>query len=330
MPLCARARSTCTQRHPRCPPKQSTPAAAVSPNQQDRCAAPRALGSALPSCSRVSCPRAAHRPSLTGSSAPGPASTARRAAVQSELRPAGTVLWSARRGSSTLFAHRPPLPQAWAIPSTRTATCSSAGTHARGSAGTTSTSRSRRRPCEWATRPARTSSQLTSGRRRGGRRHEDLLQRVAAEAEAERLEWDHFLGRDVAEVHARELPKCSTNQACEDSSSRVDSQIVESISVRGSRRISPVRMSPSLRKILAAPPSLRPPWTHLPGARFELLLDRLHPLIRRVDDAPSPSTAPLRDSRESRAEVRLISTLLAGGCHRPSQTPRCREVMRPS
>src|SRR5690242_8192109 len=36
---------------------------------------------------------------------------------------------------------------------------------------------------------------------------EHLLQRVAAQAEAQRLERDHLVGRDVAEVHVRaELP----------------------------------------------------------------------------------------------------------------------------
>src|SRR5437870_3950236 len=33
--------------------------------------------------------------------------------------------------------------------------------------------------------------------------HQDLLQRVAAETEAQRLERDDLVGRDVAQVHAR-------------------------------------------------------------------------------------------------------------------------------
>src|SRR6266508_568093 len=32
---------------------------------------------------------------------------------------------------------------------------------------------------------------------------QDLLQRVAPQPEPERLEWDHFLRRDVAEIHVR-------------------------------------------------------------------------------------------------------------------------------
>src|SRR5204862_6910916 len=43
----------------------------------------------------------------------------------------------------------------------------------------------------------------TSGSCRLGVAKQDLLERVAAQAEPQRLERDHFLGRNVAEVHVR-------------------------------------------------------------------------------------------------------------------------------
>src|SRR5436190_10587954 len=43
----------------------------------------------------------------------------------------------------------------------------------------------------------------TSGSCRLGVAKQDLLERVAAQAEPQRLAWDHFLRRDVAEVHVR-------------------------------------------------------------------------------------------------------------------------------
>src|SRR5437660_811841 len=46
-------------------------------------------------------------------------------------------------------------------------------------------------------------SKSSSGSAGGLAAKKNLLQRVAAQAEAERLERDHFLGRDVAEVHVR-------------------------------------------------------------------------------------------------------------------------------
>src|SRR5205823_12191055 len=57
----------------------------------------------------------------------------------------------------------------------------------------------------WSCAQRRTSSALidsTSGSRSAGvvaKQH--LLERVAAQPEPERLEWDHLVGRDVPEVH---------------------------------------------------------------------------------------------------------------------------------
>ena len=178
--------STCTNvtLAPSGGPKQSTPAAAASLRwkpQPDRSSSRGAEGTrsrtASASCSRVSGPaRSASPIAVTSSIRPG-CSTARRAAVQSESSSAG-CMWSVSRVVHVFAIVRrsqsASRTSAWVIPSTRTASWSSAEPITCAwipqMSRTTSTSRSagaRCARCERATRPARTSSQLTSGRRRG-------------------------------------------------------------------------------------------------------------------------------------------------------------------
>src|SRR5258708_26763682 len=141
-----------------------------------------------------------------------------------------------------------------------------------------------------ATRPgnsSRTNARISSAERdstsAGSCRlvaKQDLLQRVAAQTKAERLERDHFVGRDVAEVHVRtevlDEPRVRRLRR------RLPDEVVEVDLVRDlvDEPGAPV-------PVLAEAPgraALAGLGDHLPRAGVLLFLDPLHPLVGREDD----------------------------------------------
>src|SRR5687768_14899237 len=137
-------------------------------------------------------------------------------------------------------------------------------------------------------RPARESFQsMTAGPRGRGSalagrlgRQQDLFQRVRAEAEAERLDGDHLVGRDVAEVDVR--AEVLHEPRLRRLGRRLEEEVVDGDLVRElvdqPRAHVPVRPEDPGGAALA---SFR---DHLPGARRQLLLDPLDPLVRGVHD----------------------------------------------
>src|SRR5437588_3908979 len=109
---------------------------------------------------------------------------------------------------------------------------------------------------------------------------QNLLQRVAAQAEPQRLERDHFLRRDVPEVHrgteVLDEPRLGRLGR------RLPDEIVEVDRVLdlGDQAGPHLAVGPEDAG-RAALPRLG---DHLPGAGFLLLLDPLDPLVRREDD----------------------------------------------
>ena len=117
-------------------------------------------------------------------------------------------------------------------------------------------------------------------------------------AEAQRLDGDHLVGRDVAQVDVRaevlhEPGLRGLRRSLEEE--LVDRDLVRDL-VDQPRPHVPVRAEDPGRPALAA---LR---DHLPGARGELLLDRRDPLVGRVHDL-RVLRADLREHREVAREV---------------------------
>src|SRR5262249_1492934 len=125
-----------------------------------------------------------------------------------------------------------------------------------------------------------------------------LLQRVAAQSEAERLERDHFLGRDVAEVDVRaEVPDeprlARLRRRLEDEVGERDLMcgVVDQAGAHGAVLAENSRGSALAR--------LR---DHLPRAGVLLFLDPLDPLVRRVHDVRI-LRADLREDGEVAGEI---------------------------
>src|SRR5262249_27265990 len=107
------------------------------------------------------------------------------------------------------------------------------------------------------------------------------LQRVAAKTQAQRLERDHLVGRDVPEVHRRpellDEPRLgSLRRRLEDDVRGPDGvrDLVDQIRSHAARRVEDPG-SPAFTRL----------GDHLPGARLELLVQPLRPLTDRVLDA---------------------------------------------
>src|SRR5579872_2952460 len=102
-----------------------------------------------------------------------------------------------------------------------------------------------------------------------------LLQRVSAQTEPERLERDHLVGRDVAEVHlgAEVLDEPRLRRL----GRRLPDEIVEVDLVRD--LVDEAGAHLARRPEDAGGAALAALGDHLPGAGGELLLDPLHPLV---------------------------------------------------
>src|SRR5919197_22871 len=109
---------------------------------------------------------------------------------------------------------------------------------------------------------------------------QDLLQRVAAETQAQRLERDHFLGRDVAEVHVR--AELLHEPGLRSLLRRLEDQVVDVDLVRD--LVDEAGAHLAVRAVDPRGAALAAFGDHLPGAGLQLLLDPLDPLVRRVDD----------------------------------------------
>src|SRR5204863_5128293 len=106
-----------------------------------------------------------------------------------------------------------------------------------------------------------------------------LLHRVAAQPEAERLERDHFLRRDVAEVHVGpellDEPRLARlGRRLEDQLADLD--LVDDLVDQAGAHLTG-------RAVDARGAALAALGDHLPGAGPELFLDPLDPLVGRVD-----------------------------------------------
>ena len=142
-----------------------------------------------------------------------------------------------------------------------------------------------------ATRPGNCSSTkredllgASAPRRQLGRRRlaasEHLLQGVAAQAEAERLERDHLLRRDVAEVDVRaevlDEPRLARLRR------RLEDQVGERDLVRD--LVDQARAHVAVLAEDAGRAAFARLGDHLPGAGLLLFLQPLDPLVRRVHD----------------------------------------------
>src|SRR3954453_14998278 len=119
----------------------------------------------------------------------------------------------------------------------------------------------------------------TSGGSRLGVAKQHLLHRVAPQPQAERLERDHFLGRDVAEVHVRaellhEPRLARLGRRLEDQLADLD--LVDDLVDEAGAHLAGWAIDPGGAALAAL-------GDHLPGAGLELFLDPLDPLVRRVD-----------------------------------------------
>src|SRR6266571_448270 len=124
------------------------------------------------------------------------------------------------------------------------------------------------------------ASKSSSGRSGALAIEQDLLQRVAAQAEPERLEWNDLLRRDVPEVHVRaevlhEPGLCGLRRRLEDEIRDVD--LVRDLVYQSGPHLAVRPVDPGGAALAAL-------GDHLPGSGFELFLDPLDPLVGRVDD----------------------------------------------
>src|SRR5262249_8294978 len=119
----------------------------------------------------------------------------------------------------------------------------------------------------------------TSGRCRLAAK-QDLLQRVAAEPEAESLERYHFLGRDVAEVDVR--PEVPHEPRLALLRRRLEDEVGERDLVGDLVDEAGAHVAVLAEDARGA--ALARLGDDLPGAGVLLLLDPLDPLVRRVDD----------------------------------------------
>src|SRR5438094_26770 len=124
------------------------------------------------------------------------------------------------------------------------------------------------------------ASKSSSGRGGALAIEQDLLQRVAAQAEAQGLQRDDLLGRDVPEVHVR--PELLDEPGLRGLRGRLEDELRDVDLVRDLV----YQPSPHLavRPVDPGGAALAAFGDHLPGTRFELFLDPLDPLVGRVDD----------------------------------------------
>src|SRR5581483_12292051 len=126
-----------------------------------------------------------------------------------------------------------------------------------------------------------TSSALSASTSFGNRIcKEHLLQRVAAQAEPERLERDDLLRRDVPEVHLG--PEVLHEPRLRGLRRRLPDDVVEVELVRD--LVDEAGAHVAVLAEDAGAPALARLGDHLPCARVLLFLQPLHPLIRREDD----------------------------------------------
>src|SRR5512132_4056081 len=123
------------------------------------------------------------------------------------------------------------------------------------------------------------ASKSSSGSRGAVATEQHLLQRVAAQTQPERFQWDHLIGRDVAEVDVRtELlhePGLRILRRCFEQKVG-DLDLVDDLVDEAGAHLSGRAIDPGC----AAFPAFG---DHLPGAGGELFLDPLDPLVGRVD-----------------------------------------------
>src|SRR6059058_1461238 len=124
------------------------------------------------------------------------------------------------------------------------------------------------------------ASKSSSGRGGALAIEQDLLQRVAAQAEPQRLERDDLLGRDVPEVHIR--PELLDEPGLRGLRRRLEDKVLDGHLVND--LVDETGPHLAVRTVDPRGPALPALGDHLPGARLELLLDPFDPLVRGVDD----------------------------------------------
>src|SRR6266550_7949919 len=133
-----------------------------------------------------------------------------------------------------------------------------------------------------STKPSTSSAVITSTSAGSCRlaAKQDLLERVAAQPESERLERDDFLGRDVPEIDVRpevlDEPRLARLRRSLEDEIR-DRDLVGDLVDQPGTHVAVLAEDPGR----AALTCLR---DHLPRAGALLFLDPFHPLVRRVDD----------------------------------------------
>src|SRR5581483_2137528 len=125
-----------------------------------------------------------------------------------------------------------------------------------------------------------------------------LLQRVAAQPEAQRLEWDDLVGWDVSQVDIR--PEVADEPRLARLRRRLEDQVVDGDLVHD--LVDEPRTHLAGRTVDAGRAALATLGDDLPGAGSELLLDPLDPLVRRVDGL-GVLRADLRDDGEIPREL---------------------------
>src|SRR5436190_11399762 len=141
------------------------------------------------------------------------------------------------------------------------------------------------------------ASKSTSGRG-GAVAKAHLLQRVRAEAETQRLERDHLVGRDVAEMYAR--AELLDEPRLRGLRRRLEHEVVEIDAVDDLVDQAGSHLAASVEDPGGA--ALARFRDHLPRPRFQLLLDPLDPLVRRVHDF-GVLRADLREDGEVAGEL---------------------------
>src|SRR5918994_6693152 len=191
---------------------------------------------------------------------------------------------------------------------------------------TTSTRRSAgARSARWfrARRPARISSQSTLGSRRGLVRQQDLLERVAAQAEAQRLERDHFLRPDVAQIdlgtEVLDEPRLRALRG------RLPDQVVEVDLVRD--LVDQAGPHVAVLAEDAGGASLASLGDHLPRTGVALLLDPLHPLVRREHDLRVLRADLAQDDEVAGELVDQLQLAFARDLERPIRDLHVREAV---
>src|SRR4029078_3409185 len=196
--------------------------------------------------------------------------------------------------------------------------------------------RQSRSPNSWYAQRRTSSAGIvsTSGGCRLGVAKEHPLSRVRPQPKAKRLERDHFLGRDVAEVDPR--PELLHEPGLARLGGRLEEQGRDVHLVRDLVHEAGAHLAG--RPVDAGGAALAPLGDHLPGAGLELGLDPLHPLARgehrlAVTKSPTwqgrkPASASFEPTSErtvkSRAKSAISSSLRSRGRSiTPSEISTC-------